>query len=164
MGTIYIGIIMICRVLQHIFNKKVSNGMGGLLSFLKYNSFSCLVSASFGLLLILFAGNGFACDFLTVIISITSGVMLVLSTVFSLLALKSGTVALVSLAGTAGLLVPCIAGIFLFNEPMSLGQWGGVLLLFIAAYFLILSSSLTISFLARIIDVGKITPKAKNSG
>ena len=67
--------------------------------------------------------------------------MLVASTGFGLAALKSGAVALASLFGTAGILVPCIAGIFLFGKPMSAGQWMGVGIFFIAAYFLISSSS-----------------------
>ncbi|MDY3927756.1 MAG: hypothetical protein SOZ34_00100, partial [Clostridia bacterium] len=49
--------------------------------------------------------------------------------------------ALSSLFSTAGLLVPCIAGIFIFNQPMSYGQWIGMALFFVAAYLLIGSSA-----------------------
>ena len=48
-------------------------------------------------------------DALTVVISAASGIMLVVSSVCSLYAIKSGTMALSSMFSTAGLIIPCIA-------------------------------------------------------
>lgn len=141
MGAIYISIIMLCRVVQHLCTKKTSNQMSGTLCFFKYSAYRQLLSAAFGLALLLIACNGFRCDFATAAISVFSGIMLVAASGFSLTILKSGTVALSSLFATAGILVPCIAGIFLFDTPMSAGQWVGILLFFVAAYFLITSSA-----------------------
>ena len=141
MGTLYISIILVCRVFQHLFGKRISNEVRTMPCFFKYMAFMKVVAASLGLILILIAGNGFKCDLLTVLISTFSGIMLVLSSAFGMLVLRSGTVALSSLFGTAGLIVPCIAGIFLFNAPMSWGQWLGVAIFFVAAYLMITSSS-----------------------
>ena len=141
MGSLYIAIILCCRVAQHIFSKRVSNSVSNLPIFFKYSAFTNLFSAFLGLILILIVGNGFNCNAQTVAISLFSGAMLLLSTGFGLMALQSGTVALSTMFGTAGLLVPCFAGIFMFDKPMSVGQWLGVGLFFISAYFLISSSS-----------------------
>ena len=141
MGTLYISIILVCRVFQHLFSKRASNAVRTKPCFFKYMAFTKVIAAAMGLILILIAGNGFKCDLLTVLISTFSGIMLVLSSACSMLALRSGTVALSSLFGTAGLIVPCIAGIFLFNAPMSWGQWLGVAIFFVAAYLMITSSS-----------------------
>lgn len=141
MGTIYISIILLCRIAQHICGKKTSNTINGALCFVQYCSYTNILSAVLGLLLILIAHNGFSCNFTAFLISAFSGLMIVSSTGFSLAAMKSGTVALTSLFSTAGILVPCIAGIFLFGQPMSWGQWGGIALFFVAAYLLIESSA-----------------------
>lgn len=140
MGAIYIGIILLCRVAQHLCNKQTSNRITTPSLLLKYCTFRNLLSAVLGLAVIIIAGNGFNCDLTTVLISIFSGLMLTASTWLGLAVLKNGTVALSSMFGTAGLLIPCIAGIFLFDEPMSLGQWCGIMLFFVAAYLLISSS------------------------
>lgn len=140
MGTIYISIIMLCRVAQHLCNKGTSNCVTNKEIFLKYGAYRQIFSAILGVLLIVVAGNGFRCDIPTIIISTFSGLSLIISMACSISFLKVGTVALSSLFGTAGLLVPCVAGIFLFDEPMSVGQWLGVGLFFVAAYFLIGSS------------------------
>lgn len=141
MGSIYIAIIMLCRVVQHLYTKRSSDSVNNMSCFLKYSAFRQLLSGALGLVLILIAQNGFKCNLETVLISVFAGLMIVLSTGFSMAALKTGTVALAALFGTAGLLIPCVAGIFLFDEPMSIGQWCGVLMFFVAAYFLISSSS-----------------------
>ena len=44
---------------------------------------------------------------------------------------------LASLAGSAGLLLPCITGIFMFDEPMSAVQFIGIGLLIFSGWLLI---------------------------
>lgn len=140
MSTVFIIIILLCRVAQHICNKRTSNQVNDLTCFLKYGAYRNFISAAMGLMLILIGGNGFRCDWPTIIISIFCGSMLALSTGLGLAVLKTGTVALSAMFGTAGMIIPCISGIFLFHEPMSFGQWMGFLLFLISAYFLISSS------------------------
>lgn len=141
MGTFYISIILLCRFAQHLFTKRTSNQIEGLKCFFKYGAFRNILSGLLGLLLILITGAGLSADLPTLLISLFSGLMIAASTGFELVVLKSGTVALSSLFGTAGLLIPCVAGIFLFDKPMSVGQFIGLFLFFVAAYFLISSSS-----------------------
>lgn len=141
MGALYVSIILLCRVVQHLLNKRTSAEINTFPRFFKYGVYRNLLSGLLGLILILIEGNGFSINLPTLFISLLSGLMLASSTVLSVLSLKNGTVALSSMFATAGLLVPCFAGIFLFNEPMSIWQWFGVLLFFVAAYFLISSSS-----------------------
>lgn len=141
MGTLYISIILLCRIAQHICGKKTSSAINDIPCFIQYCSYSDILSGIIGLILILIAHNGFRCNLPTFIISFFSGLTLAASSGFSLAAMKSGTVALTSLFSTAGLLIPCLAGIFLFDRPMSFGQWAGVALFFIAAYLLIGSSA-----------------------
>lgn len=105
-----------------------------------YTSFANAISALLGLVLIIVSGNGFKCDFHTVIIALFSGITLFFSTFFSVYGMKTGTVSVNSMFGTAGMLVPLIAGIFLFNQPIKLMQWFGVALFFLSAWLLISDS------------------------
>lgn len=141
MGTLYISIILMCRIVQHICGKNESNSINDISCFIQFCSYSNILSSILGLFLILIAQNGFNFSLITLLISCFSGIMLAASSGFILAAMKSGTVALSSLFSTAGILVPCIAGIFIFNQPMSYGQWIGIALFFIAAYLLIGSSA-----------------------
>lgn len=135
------GIIMLLRVVQHLYNKRSSNEIRGFTMFVKYGAYRQLFSAMLGLLLILAAGKGFRFDAVTVVTAAISGVALFGNLMCSQTVLKSGTMALNSLFGTAGILIPCVAGVFLFDEPMSSGQIMGVGLLIVSAYFLISSSN-----------------------
>ena len=99
-----------------------------------------MISALLGLILIIIAKNGFKADFRTIIISMLSGIMLVVGMFTKVEALKQGTVALTSLFGTAGILVPCIAGIYLFDTPITGMQWLGLLLFIISACLMIINS------------------------
>lgn len=138
---IYIFIILLCRVAQHLCSKRASGEVDTLYGFFGYSAYKNFLSAVLGASLIIIAGNGLKLDAKTLLISTFSGLMLGASSCLGLAALKGGTVALSSMFGTAGLLVPCFAGIFLFDKPMSIGQWIGILMFFVAAYFLISSSS-----------------------
>lgn len=142
MGTLYIFVILLCRIAQHICGKKTSNAItSGFPCFIQYCSYRHLLSGILGLFLILIMQKGFYCNITVFLISFFSGLTIAASSGFSLAAMKSGTVALTSFFGTAGILVPCIAGIFIFGHPMSYGQWFGIALFFISAYLLIGSSS-----------------------
>lgn len=140
MSTLYITIILLCRVAQHLCNKRSSNLMGGTAMFLRYSGLRQCLSALLALGVILLAGNGFRVDRMTVLLSALSGAMLVLSMFCSIYAMKSGTMPLVSLFGTAGLLVPTFAGVFLFHIPVTTMQWAGVALFLVAAWFMISAS------------------------
>ena len=140
MGAYYIGIILICRIFQHICNKNVSNKIKSFSSFLKYSSFSNILSGLLAFGCIFINKKGFECDFVTLAVSAFSGIMLTLSTGFGIYALKSGTVAISSMFATAGLIIPCVGGIFIFKQTLSVWQWLCILLFFVSTYFLITAS------------------------
>lgn len=140
MASLYLGIILLCRIVQAIFSKRTSLEVKNISTFVHYNSFSALISAALGLILIFISQNRFKADFLTVIIAAFSGISLTLSSFCGLYAMKSGTVAMSSMFGTAGMILPVLAGIFLFNTPVTPVQWAGMLLFFVSAWLLIGSS------------------------
>lgn len=80
---------------------------------------------------------GLALDRITFLCSSLMAVSLAVSTFCSIMALKSGTMILSSLFSTAGLFVPCIAGVFLFDERVSALQFAGLIVFICAAYLLI---------------------------
>ena len=136
-GVVSIGIIMLLRVIQHYFGKRTStvfptSAVGRSL----YVAVSMGLSAVFALASLLIDGNWQHFSWLNVWLSTVSGLALAGSTLCSNLAMKSGTIALTSVFGTAGLLVPCIAGILFFDEPMSLWQWLGVAVFIFASWLL----------------------------
>lgn len=144
MGTLYITIILLCRVAQHLYGKKTSIMVEGLPELLRFNGIRQCISAVLALVLILFGGNGLRIDAATVLLSLLSGVMLASSISFSLYAMKTGMVSLVALFGTAGMIIPCLAGVFLFNTPISPMQWIGFAMFMIAAYLMIMGSRVTV--------------------
>ena len=74
MDSLYIGIILFCRVVQHLCNKKTSNEIRELPVFIHYAAVRQILSALLAVLLIIIARNGFHCDFRTVLIAAFSGV------------------------------------------------------------------------------------------
>lgn len=140
MAGLYIFIILLFRVVQAFFNKRSSNEIKGATMLLGYSSFQNAVSAVLGLILILIAQNGVKVDFLTVFISTFSGITLFFSGFCSIYAMKSGTVSLNSMFGTAGMLIPIIAGVVLFDEAVAPMQIAGLGLFFVSAYLLIQAS------------------------
>ena len=141
MGYAYIGIIMVCRVVQNLCSKNISMVLPvSLRGRLDYLTFSKGVSAAFALALLIFAGSFDSLDSLSVMLASISGLVLALNTIFSSVAMQSGTVALCSMFSTAGLIIPCIAGALFFNESMSVWQWCGIAVFLFAAYLLVSSS------------------------
>lgn len=140
MGTAYIGIILLLRVVQNFYTKKASTvypaTMGGRA---KYLTLSLGISAVLALGLYLIMDRG-KVDLTMILISITSGLCLAGDMLCGALAMQSGTMVLCTIFGTAGLIIPSVCGIFFFHEPMSLFQWLGVAI-FIGCTLLLANSS-----------------------
>lgn len=137
---IYIVIILLMRVVQHVFNKRSSNEITGNRMFLKFLTIRQLISAIPALILVALSAGGLAqlkADGLTLLLSLMMAVTLALSTFAGIMSMKSGTMVLSSLFSMAGLFVPCIAGVFLFDEKISLLQVGGLAVFIFSAYLLI---------------------------
>ncbi len=142
MGTLFISIILLMRVVQVYFSKKTSTLFPtSFTGRMKYIAISNGISSLPALVLFVISmvGGGTA-DLQTVLIGLLSGVALACASLCGQLALQSGTVVMNIVFSTAGLIVPCIAGVFFFNEPMSVLQWCAIAV-FIVASLLLASSS-----------------------
>lgn len=137
MAGLYIFIILLFRVVQALFDKRSSLEIKNLTMLVGYNSFKNLISAVLGLILIFVGGVGFRLEPLTVLIATFSGISLFFSGYCGIYAMKSGTVSLSSMFGTAGMMIPIAAGALLFNKPVAPLQLAGLGLFFISAYLLI---------------------------
>lgn len=137
MGAIYIGIILVLRVAQNFYSKKISNyfpeSTYGKAKYL----FTYFGIASVICLIVSLATGAFAeVDLLLVVFAVGGGILYLLGMAFTFIAMQQGTMVIASVFGTSGLIIPCIFGIFLFNEPMSVWQWLGIAIFIFAAYLL----------------------------
>lgn len=133
----YFLIILLLRLPQNIFNKRSSGIVRGAPAYFAYGAYRYLLSGSMALVLLLFAGGFSGVSLKALAISAIGAVALGSNLFFGLEALKSGAMVLSSMAGSAGLLLPCVFGIFMFDEPMSLMQLFGILLLIFSGWLLI---------------------------
>ena len=136
MGAFYIGTIMILRFVQSYFNKKVSSIFpGSAKARSKYVALSMGASAFFGIITLMLGGFS-KITLSCILLATASGLALAINKIISPLAMKNGTMVMSSVFSTAGLIVPCVAGIFFFDEPMSIWQWAGVAIFIFGAFFL----------------------------
>jgi len=131
---------MLFRIVQALFSKRSSLEIKNNPMLIGYNALMYFISALFGLALIVVSGVGFQVSLLTFGISALSGLSLFFASFCSIYAMKSGTVSLGSMFGTAGLIIPVIAGVLFFNSPVAPMQIIGLVLFFFSAYLLIGSS------------------------
>lgn len=132
-------IILILRVIQHLFEKLSSNGIPNTVASLKYISIRQAASSIFALILVSLTTNlaTIRLDFLTALLAGFMAISLAFCTYAGLMALKNGTMVLASLFSMAGVFVPCIASAFLFDEPLEIMQIVGLVVFLYAAYLLI---------------------------
>lgn len=105
-----------------------------------YMTVSFALSTAFTVVWMAVEGKGISFDKVTVAMAVGGGLAIVIANLCSLLALQSGTMVINSVFATAGLIVPCIVGMFLFGEPMSIWQWLGIAV-FIGASWLLGTSA-----------------------
>lgn len=129
-------IILLLRVPQNFSSKKTSGLVTNSQSYFLYGTYSYTLAGLIAFVMLLFDGmSGFSLP--AVGISALGAVSLAVSLFCSIEALKSGVMVLAAMAGSAGLLLPCIAGIFMFNEPMKPMQFIGIALLIFSGWLLI---------------------------
>lgn len=133
---IFLIIILLLRVPQNFSSKKTSGLVTNSQSYFLYGTYSYTLAGLIAFVMLLFDGmSGFSLP--AVGISALGAVSLAVSLFCSIKALKSGVMVLAAMAGSAGLLLPCIAGIFMFNEPMKPMQFIGIALLIFSGWLLI---------------------------
>ena len=133
---IFLIIILLLRVPQNFSSKKTSGLVTNSQSYFLFGTYSYTLAGLIAFVMLLFDGmSGFSLP--AVGISALGAVSLAVSLFCSIEALKSGVMVLAAMAGSAGLLLPCIAGIFMFNEPMKPMQFIGIALLIFSGWLLI---------------------------
>ena len=133
---IFLIIILLLRVPQNFSSKKTSGLVTNSQSYFLYGTYSYTLAGLIAFVMLLFDGmSGFSLP--AVGISALGAVSLAVSLFCSIEALKSGVMVLAAMASSAGLLLPCIAGIFMFNEPMKPMQFIGIALLIFSGWLLI---------------------------
>lgn len=141
MPWLYITVVLLMRIVQSVFIKTNSKLVPkNSICYLKYTSFyiGCASIPAFILFIINGTQETLGLYFgQTLIYASISGVALAITCFCSLYALSSGTIVLSSLFGTAGLIVPSIAGIFLYNEHLSVWQYIAIIVFILGAYFLV---------------------------
>lgn len=139
MAILFFAIIACMRVIQSNCSKRASVLIEDRFTFFHYGAYYQLVSAAFGLISLCIAGfSGW--NAMTLICAVAMAALFTLDLFSSLQAVKGGTLILLTMFSTGGLFVPCIVGIFLFNEPMSVFQWLGLAVFFVSVYLLISGS------------------------
>lgn len=137
-------IIVLMRIIQSIFNKKASlNIPRGVKFYMKYIGVLNLFAALFSMILVITERSFAGVNLQMIVIASCSGLALAVSSLCNIKALCSGTIALNSMFATAGLIVPCIVGIFMFDEPIYPIHIVCVVLLFISMAMLANSSKKT---------------------
>ena len=132
---IFLAIILLLRFPQNYLNKKTSGMMSGASVYFFYGAYSYTFAGLIALILLLINGaSGFSLP--AVGISVLGAISLAANLYFGLEAMKRGVMVLASIASSAGLLIPCVAGIFMFDEPMRAGQFIGIALLLLAGWLL----------------------------
>ena len=135
MPVLFFSIIALMRVVQAIANKKTSNLLNKPSTFFQYGAFYQMAAAGFSFLLLFFYGfHGF--DTPTLICALLSALMFAADLFTALTAMKSASLLLCTMFAMGGLFIPCITGIFLFSEPMTLWQWIGLCAFIVSVYLL----------------------------
>ncbi|MBQ8323022.1 MAG: EamA family transporter [Clostridia bacterium] len=130
--------LAVMRVVQKVCSKKVSNAVVGR-TFFHYGGYYNLLSALFALITLCIVGfDGF--DLPTVLCALGTAVFMAIELFTGIEALKGCSLIVSQMFGVGALFIPCIVGIFLFDEPMSLWQWLGLALFVVAMYFMIAPS------------------------
>lgn len=148
MEVLYLGAILLLRVAQNVSGKSCSNLMPtGKSDNLRYISLRMGIS-SLGALFLLLISKGAINSIASLpplgwIISAGTGVMLCVSVFCSLHAMQSASIILCTIFNATGLLIPTVSGIFLYNQPVKIGQWLGIALMLSSTLLLANSSSKT---------------------
>lgn len=127
--------IALMRVAQKVSAKKVSKEVQGRI-FFRYGGYYNLLSALFSLITLFIVGfDGF--NIPTILCALATAICLALELFATIEGLKVTTLVVNQMFSVGALIIPCIVGIFFFNEPMTIWQWVGIGLFVIAMYFMV---------------------------
>ncbi len=130
----FAGVAMM-RVVQKICSKKVSNAVAGKESF-RYGGYYQLLSTLFSLITLLIVGFQ-GLNWQTALCALGTSLFLAIELFAGIEALKGCSLIVSQMFSVGALFIPCIFGIFLFDEPMGVWQWVGLVLFTVAMYFMV---------------------------
>lgn len=120
MTIAFISAIIFMRVVQSVFNKKAALLIPeGLTAYITYIMITKLFAAVFAAVSLPAGGGLSGFNLQAFLIASASGTFLALSSFFGIKALLQGTMALSSVFSSAGLILPCVLGVYFFNEPIT---------------------------------------------
>ena len=135
-------VLGIVRAMQKICTKKTSALVNQGEMFFRYGAYYQLLAALTSLVTLFIVGfHGFNVP--TLLCAVASAVCLSVSIFSSIEAMKGCTLVLINMTSSASILIPCVLGIFLFDEPMGALQWVGLVVFMLSAYFLVSDSKST---------------------
>ncbi|MBQ9967990.1 MAG: hypothetical protein IJO88_04635 [Oscillospiraceae bacterium] len=129
----YLAIILFCKLLQPLLNKKCSMELSGTRMFMRYMLIRQFAAAAIALVL---CGGMVQAERAMLLIAMAFALCLTVCTYAGIAAMQSSAMVLVSMFEMAGLLVPCVVGIFLFSEPLKLAHIIGLMACIVSAWLL----------------------------
>ncbi len=128
-------VIAVMRVVQKVCSKKVSMTLDSNIKFFHYGGYYQLVAALLALILLAITGfEGF--NLPTFLCALACAVLFAVDLFTGIEAMKGTTLVVCNLFAMGGLFIPCVLGIFMFDEPMGIWQWIGIAVFFISIYFI----------------------------
>lgn len=137
MGYICLLIIFAARFVQYTFEKKGGDRITSGAATVLFIAYRCVLSVALAAVWLLFSGGGFTLPWQGLLISLVGGFSLASCSAFVLAVCTRGQIIQANFFNSAGLLVPTVAGIFLFSIPLGIWQITGIVLLFAGAALLI---------------------------
>lgn len=135
----YIPIILFCKLLQPLLNKKCSMELLDTRMFMKYILIRQSVAAIIAFLL---TSGSLRFDLPVIGMGAIFAVCMTICTYVGIAAMQSAAMVLVSFFEMAGLLIPCIAGIFLLSDPITGSHFIGLLVCLLSAWLLTAEKSI----------------------
>jgi len=129
----YIVIILFCKLLQPLLNKKCSMELSNTRMFMKYmivRQFAATVVA------LLICRLSVQADVYMLLFGAVFAICLTVCTYAGIAAMQGSAMVMVSLFEMAGLLVPCVSGIFLFSEALNIIHIIGLIACIVSAFLL----------------------------
>ena len=136
MEILFFFLIAVMRIAQLYSHKRASNIIDNGKTFFHYGGYYQFMSALFSIIMLCVVGF-YGIDLITVICAFLSALFFATDLFANLEAVKETKLVICNVFSTGGLLIPCLLGIFLFDEPMGVWQWVGVAVFILSTTLLV---------------------------
>ncbi len=133
--VLFFVIVGVMRVVQTVCTKKSSDLLNEKTTFFHYGGYYQLVAGLLSVISLCIAGfYGFNWE--TFICAFAAALLFALDLFSGIEAIKGTTIVVCNMFSMGGLFIPCVLGIFLFDENMGWLQWLGLAVFILSIYFL----------------------------